>query len=96
MDFSLLIEIPTQLIGSIIWRFDFLKGEKSCPLPPPFTDHGICSLPIINGACRIILKPFAKFMRNDLNGNMVRGEFTQEEGEDDGNKATLDYAELAH
>ena len=43
----------------------FLKGEKSWPLSRLPTVPKTHRLPIITDACRIILKTFAKVMRND-------------------------------
>jgi len=41
---------------------DFLKGEKSCPLLPPFIVHEIRKIRIITAAWRNILKPSSKSM----------------------------------
>jgi len=43
----------------------FLKGEKSWPLSRLPTVPKTHRLPIITDVCRIILKTFAKVMRND-------------------------------
>jgi hypothetical protein len=58
------------LDDSIVARFDFLKGEKSCPLLPLLIVPGTRSFLIITGALRIILKSLFRSMRSGTRGSM--------------------------
>ncbi|HEX7534811.1 MAG TPA: hypothetical protein VF343_06095 [Syntrophales bacterium] len=55
---------------SIVERYDFLKGEKSCPLLPLLILPGTRSFLIITGALRIILKSLFRSMRSGMIGSM--------------------------
>jgi hypothetical protein len=62
------------LNDSIVERFDFLKGEKSCPLLPLLIVPGTRSYPIITAAWRTILKPLSVSMMRISPGSTDSGD----------------------
>ena len=55
------------------WRRDFLGGEESCPLLPPFIVPGTRNLLIITGAWRTILRPLFRSTRSGSKGRTGSG-----------------------